>query len=145
MEPILSPETSMNYLTIWHHILEYCNGFVQRVARQHLCKHGPTRKNRWGCVFYVVSAEQRWNNEVMQPVSKQRLGKHTSAFSVTSSTVETVFSVVSVRSAYKGSECSDRVSSGAVTSQSWAGGVSPEEFLLPRFQSDWRRNSKKTS
>jgi hypothetical protein len=36
-------------------------------------------------------------------------------------------------------------SSGAVTSQSQAGDVSPEEFLVPRFQSDWRRNSKKTS
>jgi hypothetical protein len=27
-------------------------------------------------VFYVVRAEQRWNNGVMQPVSKQWLGKH---------------------------------------------------------------------
>jgi hypothetical protein len=26
-------------------------------------------------VFYVVRAKQRWNNGVMQPVSKQRLGK----------------------------------------------------------------------
>jgi hypothetical protein len=31
-------------------------------------------------VFYVVRAEQRWNNGVMQPVSKQRLGKHISAY-----------------------------------------------------------------
>jgi hypothetical protein len=37
---------------------------------------------------------------------------------VTSSTIETVFSVRSVQSACKRSECSDRVSSGAVTSQS---------------------------
>jgi hypothetical protein len=43
------------------------NRFDQRVARQHLCKHGPTRNNRWGCVFYVVRAEQRWNNGVMHP------------------------------------------------------------------------------
>jgi hypothetical protein len=24
----------------------YCNGFDQRVARQRLCKHGPTRNNK---------------------------------------------------------------------------------------------------
>jgi hypothetical protein len=30
-------------------------------------------------VFYAVRAEQRWNNGVMQHVSKQRHGKHTSA------------------------------------------------------------------
>jgi hypothetical protein len=30
-------------------------------------------------VLYVVREEQRWNNGVMQPVSKQRLGKNTSA------------------------------------------------------------------
>jgi hypothetical protein len=45
------------------------------------------------CVFYVVRAEQRWNNRVMRPVSKQLLGKHTSVLAVTSSTTETVFSV----------------------------------------------------
>jgi hypothetical protein len=36
--------------------LIYCNAFDQRFARQQLCKHGPPRNNRWGCVFYVVSA-----------------------------------------------------------------------------------------
>jgi hypothetical protein len=30
-------------------------------------------------VFSGVRAEQRWNNGGMQPVSKQRLGEHTSA------------------------------------------------------------------
>jgi hypothetical protein len=30
-------------------------------------------------VFYVARVEQRWNNGVMQPVSKQQLGKHISA------------------------------------------------------------------
>jgi hypothetical protein len=30
-------------------------------------------------VFSVVRAKQRWNNGVMQLVSKQRLGKHTFA------------------------------------------------------------------
>jgi hypothetical protein len=30
-------------------------------------------------VFYVGRAEQRWNNRVMQPVSKEQLGKHTPA------------------------------------------------------------------
>jgi hypothetical protein len=48
----------------------------------------------------------------MQPVSKQRLGKHSSAKAVMLATTETVFSVGSVQSAYKRSECSDRVSSG---------------------------------
>jgi hypothetical protein len=28
---------------------EQCNRFDQRLARQHLYKHGPTRNNRWGC------------------------------------------------------------------------------------------------
>jgi hypothetical protein len=35
---------------------KYYNWFDQRVARQQLCKYGPTRNNRWGCVFYVVRA-----------------------------------------------------------------------------------------
>jgi hypothetical protein len=43
----------------------------------------------------------------MQSVSKQRLGKHNSAYAVKSSTIETVFSVGSVQSAYKKSDCSD--------------------------------------
>jgi hypothetical protein len=57
----------------------YCSGFGQRIARLQLCKHGATRNNRRGCVFCVVRAEQLWNSGVMQPVSKPRLGKHTSA------------------------------------------------------------------
>jgi hypothetical protein len=32
---------------------QYCNGFNQRVARQQLCKHDPTRNNRGGCVFRI--------------------------------------------------------------------------------------------
>jgi hypothetical protein len=36
------------------------------------------RNNNLGCVFYVVHAEQQWNNWVLQPGSKQRHGKHTS-------------------------------------------------------------------
>jgi hypothetical protein len=31
-------------------------------------------------VFYVVRAEQRWNNGLMQSVFKQRLGKHISSY-----------------------------------------------------------------
>jgi hypothetical protein len=31
----------------------YCNGFDQRVARQQLCKHGPTRNSRRSCVLHV--------------------------------------------------------------------------------------------
>jgi hypothetical protein len=30
-------------------VLLYCNGFDQRVARQQLCKHGPTRNKTWCC------------------------------------------------------------------------------------------------
>jgi hypothetical protein len=58
----------------------FCNKFDQFVARQQLCKQRPTRNNRWGCVFYVVRTEQHWNNGVMQPTSRQRLGKHISAY-----------------------------------------------------------------
>jgi hypothetical protein len=48
--------------------------------RQILCKQSAARlrNNKRDCVFYVVRAEQRWNNGVMHPVSKQRLGKYTS-------------------------------------------------------------------
>jgi hypothetical protein len=61
-------------------MVKYCNRFDQRVARQHLDKHGPTGNNIQSYVFYVVRAEQRWKNGVMQPVSRQRLGKHISAY-----------------------------------------------------------------
>jgi hypothetical protein len=33
--------------------LNYCNGFDRRIARQQLCKHGPTRNNRGSCVVRV--------------------------------------------------------------------------------------------
>jgi hypothetical protein len=56
-----------------------------------------------------------------------------------------VFSVESVQSAYNRSECSDRISSRAVTSQSSAGGVSPEaEVLVPVLRSVARRRLVKT-
>jgi hypothetical protein len=48
---------------------------------------------------------------------------------VTSSTIEIVFSVGSVQSAGKSIECRSKFSSGQL-------GVSPEEFLVARFQSD---------
>jgi hypothetical protein len=32
-------------------IYSYCKGFAQHVARQQLCKHGPTCNNRGSCVF----------------------------------------------------------------------------------------------
>jgi hypothetical protein len=60
------------------------------------------------------------------------------------STKETVFSVGSVQSAYKRNKCSDRVSARAVTSQLSTEGVSPEEIIVTRFQSDCMRNRKKT-
>jgi hypothetical protein len=75
------------------------------------------RNNRWGRVFYVVRAEQRRNNGVMQPVSKQRLGK--THFRVSGDVINRarVFRGVCA-SAYKISERSDEIRSGAVTSQS---------------------------
>jgi hypothetical protein len=67
------------------------------------------RNNKWGSVFYVVCADQRWNNGVMQSVSKQRLGTHfrvsdRAMKAVTSSTIDTVFSVGPAQSAYKRSD-----------------------------------------
>jgi hypothetical protein len=62
------------------------------IARQRVGKQVPRRQilnkqsiarlrnNRWGCVFYFVRAEQRWNNGVMQPVPNQRLSKHISTY-----------------------------------------------------------------
>jgi hypothetical protein len=47
---------------------------------------------------------QQWNNRVMQPISRQRLGKHMLCNAVTSSTIQTVFSVGSVQSPYKRGE-----------------------------------------
>jgi hypothetical protein len=35
-------------------IYVYCNRFDERVARQQLCKHGPTRNNKGSCVFRVL-------------------------------------------------------------------------------------------
>jgi hypothetical protein len=32
-------------------VYKYCNGFDQHVARQQLCKHGPTHNNRGSGVF----------------------------------------------------------------------------------------------
>jgi hypothetical protein len=34
----------------------YCNGSDQRVARQQLCKHGPTRNNGETCDFYAMTS-----------------------------------------------------------------------------------------
>jgi hypothetical protein len=38
-------------LFYWGLLIEYCKRFDQRVARQQLCKHSPTRNNRGRCVF----------------------------------------------------------------------------------------------
>jgi hypothetical protein len=43
----LSVASSVNSAT------KYCNGIGQRVARQRLCKHTPTRNNGGRCVFCV--------------------------------------------------------------------------------------------
>jgi hypothetical protein len=32
---------------------KYPDRFDERVARQQLCKHGPTRNNRGSCVFFL--------------------------------------------------------------------------------------------
>jgi hypothetical protein len=58
------------------------NGLVNKFPRRQILGKqfvARLRNNRRGCVFYAGCAEQRWNNGVMQPVSKQRLCKHTSA------------------------------------------------------------------
>jgi hypothetical protein len=44
------------------------NGFNQLVARQQLCKHGPTCNNRCGCVFCVVRATP---NAANGPINSQ--------------------------------------------------------------------------
>jgi hypothetical protein len=58
--------------TIYFHVrkiyffhVKYCNGFDQRVVRQELCKHGPTRNNTGGCLFYVVRARANAANGPM--------------------------------------------------------------------------------
>jgi hypothetical protein len=48
--------------------IKYYNLFDQRVARQHLCKHGPTCNNRWGCVFCVFRATP---NAANGPINSQ--------------------------------------------------------------------------
>jgi hypothetical protein len=50
-------------------IKRYRNGFDQRVARQQLCKHGPARNNRWGCVFYVIRVKPSVGNGPMNSQS----------------------------------------------------------------------------
>jgi hypothetical protein len=45
----IAPEKCL-YLLLERVVLICCNGFYQRVARQQLCKHGPTRNNRGSCV-----------------------------------------------------------------------------------------------
>jgi hypothetical protein len=62
-----------------YRIIYSVTDLINALPGNSLCEHGPIRNSRWGCVFYVVCAEQRWNNGVMQPVSKQRLGEHTSS------------------------------------------------------------------
>jgi hypothetical protein len=42
---------------------------------------------------------QQWNNGVMQPISKQQIGKHAST--TTELLLETVFSIRSVKNGYK--------------------------------------------
>jgi hypothetical protein len=57
--------------------VKYCNGSDQRVARQQLCKHGPTRNNGGTCVFYAVTSRNNGGSCVF--------------YVVTSSTIQTVF------------------------------------------------------
>jgi hypothetical protein len=93
---------------------------------------------------HTQSNTQQWDNGVMLPVSRQRLGKHTSAqaqwrhtptvliyhvtriFCVVCS--RTVFSALSVPRLYNASPLA------AKKSFNW----------VPRFQGDWRRSNKKT-
>jgi hypothetical protein len=46
---------------LYFNIDPYCNGYEQRVARQQLCKHGPTRNNRGNSVFCARGdVTQQW-------------------------------------------------------------------------------------
>jgi hypothetical protein len=58
---------SASVLSVCVCVYIYYYVFDQRVARQQLCIHCPTRNDRLGCVFYVVRAEQRWNSGVINP------------------------------------------------------------------------------
>jgi hypothetical protein len=123
----------------------YCNRFDERVARQQLCKHGPTRY-----AFYVVRAEQRWKKGVMQPVSKQQLGKHISGCP----NVPWKSDVINNRDGVFRGVCVECLKEKGVTELlqgsyesvvSWRSESRRISSWVPRFQSDWRRNSKKTS
>jgi hypothetical protein len=49
--PSVVGHNSMQAYAISKSVSLNCNGFVQRVAKQQLRKQGPTRNNRWGCLF----------------------------------------------------------------------------------------------
>jgi hypothetical protein len=83
---------------------KYCNRFDQSVTRQQLCKHGPTRNSIDEAVFSISYALSSGEQRGYATLSKQRLGKHTSGYVATSSTIETVCSVESVQSTYKRSD-----------------------------------------
>jgi hypothetical protein len=118
------PPHSVSLRTIW--ILLYVrsllgNVLVNKFPRKQILGNqsvASLRNNGWGCVFYIVRTQQRENNGIMQTLSEQQLGEYTCAQAVTSAAIETVFSMGSVQTAYKRSECSDRISSRAVTRQS---------------------------
>jgi hypothetical protein len=119
-----------------------CNRSDQRVATQQLCKHGLTRNNRWGCFLCRprrTAVEQRGlcnpllhNGSIYFRVSDRAMK------AVTSSTIEMIFSVESVQSAYKRSECRSKFGSGQLRASRRLE-ESPEEFLVPRFQGDIAR------
>jgi hypothetical protein len=70
---LVMSSTVMNYL--------YFNGFDQRIARQQLCKHGPTRNSRGGCVFRVCGdVTQRWLVCFLWCVSVPRVYKWQNSF-----------------------------------------------------------------
>jgi hypothetical protein len=61
------PSFPFTRLTMWKEGLQllglklYCNGLDQRVARQPLCKHGPTRNSGGSCVLRVRGdVTQQW-------------------------------------------------------------------------------------
>jgi hypothetical protein len=61
--------TYFNIQKLYSFHRKYHNGFDQRVARQQLCKHGPTCNNTGGCVFYVVRATPSAGNGPMNSQS----------------------------------------------------------------------------
>jgi hypothetical protein len=61
---IYSRSRSVIIRSHWYVALLYILQQIWSKRCQTTALYGPTRNNRWSCVFYVVRAEQRWDNGV---------------------------------------------------------------------------------